>query len=330
MGGGAAAQAARKAGTTVPRARFALPLLAPFFNNAYPPFRGLRAVRAWLVVLALALVVPGCAKPTEQGGSPSAVQQAIAAVAGDDDANQAGSIRGIVVSPSLAPIVAARVTLLRENISTRSDASGAFDFKDLALGSYLVAAEADGYKSRTVLTNAANGTVTELTITLEAAPVVEPYQETRELKGLVSCGLVAQTPAREARVDCAAADPNHRDSFEFAVGPGGKMLVAELVWSVDDNPSASSLRFLLETVGYGANDLELGNLTATAGYARIVVPTTVMDKYYSEGGAMRASVALVGDAAPSVALQTSFTVFETAFYVAAGADDFSVVKPASG
>lgn len=271
-------------------------------------------------------MVPGCAKPVPDGESKNAVQQALEAVSGPSVAASAGSIEGLVVSPSLAPIVSARVTLLRENISTRSDASGAFKFADLKPGSYLIAAEAVDYKTRTIVASATNGTITELTLTLEPSPRVEPYQETRELKGLVSCGLVASTPAREARADCAAADPNYRDSFEFSVNPGGMMLVAELVWSVDDNPGASSLRFLLETVGYGANDLELGNLTATGGYARIVVSPSVMEKYYSEGGTMRASVALVGDASPSLAVQTSFTVFETAFYVAPGADDFSVVQ----
>lgn len=292
-----------------------------------PPPRS-RSVRGWAIVAALVLSAGCVASGDDEAG---AVQQALDAVAGPDPATLPGAIEGVVTTPSLAPIVGARVTLLRENVSTRTDASGAFRFGDLAPGQYLVAAEAEGHKPRTVTTRAANGTVTELDLTLEPDPRPEPRHETDEMNGLLACGLVTTTPARgEESVDCAAADPNHRDSFEFVVAPLARGVVVELVWSVDDNPGATRLNLAVETVGYGANDLALGNVTGE-GYARIEVPVEVMDKYYPEGGALRALVKLVADGAPPAALaaQTQFTVFATTFYVDPAPPGFAVASGAS-
>ena len=80
-------------------------------------------------------------------------------------------------------------------------------------------------------------------------------------------------------------------------------------------------------MGYGASDLDLGNVTGE-GYARLVVPPAAMEKYYTEGGMMRGVVALADDGSPPAgfAFQTKFTLYVTMFYVQPGPEGFSVVK----
>ena len=285
-----------------------------------------RASLALAVTLALALVLAGCAKP-DAGGAPSAVQRAVAAVKGQDVGSALGAIGGVVQSAALEPLRDARVTMLRENVSTRTDAAGAFRFSDLAPGSYLVTAEAAGFLARTSEAYAANGSTTTLDFTLSPIPNADPYHETQELKGLLSCALAAQTPVGDERRDCAAADPNHRDSFEFPIGAAAKSVTLELAWDASKEPAAKRLTLRARTVGYGANDLDLGNVTGE-GYARLVVPVATMEKYYTEGGMMRGVVGLADDGSPPAgfAFQTKFTMYVTMFYVRPGPDGFSVVK----
>lgn len=279
--------------------------------------------RAGALVL-LALLVAGC---TSQPSQPSAAQQAVSALRGSQPEPPLGSIDGVVLSPSLEPVVLARVTLMRENVSTRTDAAGAFHFMELRASTYLLSVEAEGFVTRSFYANTMNGAATAVNVTLERAPKKEPFFETRELAGFLSCGLDVTTPAVPERVDCASADANHRDSFEIGVGPDLRMVVLELVWSVKDNPGASRLGLSAKTLGFGASDASLGNVTG-AGYARIVVSSDIASKYYTDGGSLRASIRLVSDGSPpaEAALQTKFTLYATAFYVSAGPADFTVIK----
>lgn len=295
------------------------------------------AFPAWLAVrlalalaLALALVAAGCAKPDAGAPAASAVQRAVDAVTGGNQAATLGAIGGVVQSAALEPIKDARVTLLRENVTARADASGLYRFDALAPGSYLLTAEADGFVARSAEGLATNGSLTLINFTLAAAPKMDPYHETQELKGSLSCALAAQTPAGDERRDCAAADPNHRAEFEFPIGAGARSAVLELSWDASKQPAAKRLNLHARTLGYGASDMDLGNVTGE-GYARIVVPLSVMEKYYSNGGAMRAQIQLADDGAPpaSAAFQETFTLFATTFFVQPGADGFSVVKSAS-
>lgn len=276
-------------------------------------------------LLAVAVLLAGCSSPEGEGPS---IQGAVDAVLGEeiDPAKVPGAIQGVVTDPALAPIGSATILLVREERVTVSDASGLFVFADLAPGSYLVQASAAGYATRTVSTQARNGTLTTLNLTLDPDLTPNPHPETLEMRGFLSCGAQVEGPLGEQGADCAAADPNHKDLIEFQVNDLGKNVVLELVWDTAKDPATKRLNLHVETVGYGALDEDLGNVTGE-GYVRLVVPQEVMEKYYPEGGMIRARITMDPDeGAPAVAaFQTAFTLYATIFYVEPGPADHSVL-----
>lgn len=275
-------------------------------------------MRAFVLLAALALVA-GCT-----GKDDAPIADAVSALTGPSEeelARTPGVLQGIVHTPELAPIGGASVTEPRLGLNASTDAAGYFELAGLVTGEHLLNVAAPGYLTRSVLVNAKNGTTLEVNVSLEPAPPGTPYVETRELQGFLSCAALVAGDAH----DCASADPNHRDVFEFELSPEGKLVVLELVWDAASTPVGAHWTLAAETVGYGAQDLDLGNATGT-GYARIVVPTPVMEKYYVEGGLMRARVALTeGDAPAAAAVQTEFVVYVTVFYHEAGDEAFTIV-----
>lgn len=289
-------------------------------------------MRPLIALTVLAVLLAGCTGGGDDDGGSLAQQAAELVQTGptaEELARTPGSIEGVVQTASLAPIAGATVRLVRENATVVTDPSGFFRFANLATTTYLVEASADGYLTRTLSTSARNGTVVDLNITLDPAVIVAPHKETRELAGFLSCGARATTPEGDTHGgDCAAADPNHRDRFEFDVMPDGKLTVIELTWDTEANPGLPMLRLVAETVGYGAMDELLGDEVGE-GYARVVVPQSTMEKYYPEGGRMRVVVSMAPESSTppvAVAAQSSFTVFVTTFYVEPGSPDFAVVS----
>lgn len=270
-------------------------------------------------VVALALA-SGCV-----GQDDEPIAQAVSSLTGPSEeelARTPGVLQGIVHTPSMAPIFPAFVTEARLGVSAATDGSGFFRLAGLVTGEHLLTVTAEGFATRSVVVRTLNGTTLEVNVSLEPAPRIAPYVETRELQGFLAC---AARVAGEAH-DCASADPNHRDIFEFELAPQGKGVVLELVWDAASTPAAPRMTLLAETAGYGAQDLDLGNATGS-GYARVAVPQAVLDKYYPEGGLMRAIVALAdGDAPAALALQSDFVVYVSVFYHEPGPEGYSVLS----
>ncbi|HEX2022723.1 MAG TPA: carboxypeptidase-like regulatory domain-containing protein [Candidatus Thermoplasmatota archaeon] len=278
-----------------------------------------------LALAAAALLLAGCS--ASEG--PSIVEQAADALDGgpspEELARMPGRIAGVVTDESLTPVAGATLTLLRENVSVTSDAAGAFRFENLPAGSYLLQGRAAEHETRTVAVPVRNATTMEVNLTLPYRPTPEPHHETAELAGFLSCGARYALPdGAEDGVDCGSADPNHQDAFEARVGEGGRNVVIELSYDPEESPGARRLALHAETVGYGALDQDLGSAEGE-GYARLVVPRDVMEKFYVEGGLVRVEVRMLPSATqPAVALQQRFTVYVTTFYVEEGPADFRV------
>ena len=274
-----------------------------------------------LVLLAALALTAGC---VGEDGADEPVPAAIDAIVGPSEeelARTPGSLVGLVHSSALDPIVGASVTEPRSGRNATTDAAGVFRLDGLASGEHLLVVEAAGWLTKSVKVQARNGTTLEVDIALDPAPSTEPFVETRELQGFLACAIVVQGEPS----DCASADPNHRDVFEFELKGAGKLVVLELVYDASEAPAGSAMTLSAETVGYGAQDIDLGNATGE-GYARIVVPTAVLEKYYPEGGLMRARVALDPSSAPVVAsAQLEFTVYVSTFYHEAGPEGYTVV-----
>lgn len=277
---------------------------------------------ALLVVVAIALA--GCAKPA----APAPVEDIVSAVAGpsaEELARTPGTLAGIVRTAALEPIANATLTVPRESRTVTTNEAGLFRIEALPPGEHMVTIAAKGFVTRSLTAAVRNGTLSEVDIVLERAGSTEPYHETIELAGFLSCSARAATPMGEELRDCASADPNHRDAFEFEVGEKAKQVVVELVWTPDDNPAGKRLTLFLETAGYGALDLDLGNATGE-GYAAVRAPVDVVARYYPEGGLMRARVELTPTEPVAIAAQARFTVYVTAFYHEPAPEGFSVLQ----
>lgn len=281
-------------------------------------------MRVLALLLALAFAA-GCTSKGGEDASDPTLTEAVSQLTGPSEeelARTPGVLQGIVHTPGLTPIFAARVFEARLEIAATTDEAGFFRMPGLVTGEHLLSIMAEGYATRSIVVDTRNGTTVEVNVSLEPTPPNEPYLETRELQGFLSCAALVAGQAR----DCASADPNHRDIFEFELANNAKLVVLELVWDADATPTASTMRLAVETVGYGAQDLDLGDATGS-GYARIVVPQPVMEKYYPEGGLMRATVTLAeGETPISVAVQASFVVYVSVFYHEPGDAAFTIVS----
>lgn len=280
-------------------------------------------MRAWAGLVIVALAAAGCTAKQDAAVS-EAVDVLDLGPSAEELARTPAILRGVVTSEALTPVANATLSIERLSLIATTDAGGVFVFPAVPAGEQEIVASAPGYATRTVRIAVANGTTLEMNLTLFQAPSLEPYAEVRELKGFLACGLLVVAPTGEERRDCAAADPNHRDSFEVAFTDDAQGAVFELVWDPEASPAARTLRLLVETVGYGHLDAELGNATGE-GRAVVSVPLEAMRKYYPEGGAMRAIVLLEG-APAAAAFQATFTLYVTGFYHAPAPEGYTVLK----
>lgn len=276
-----------------------------------------------LALLAALGLLAGCVGQGEEGGD--GVPEALETLTGpsaEELARTPGSLAGLVHTVGLEPIAGARIEEPRVGLNATTDAAGLFRLDGLVTGEHVLNVIASGFLTKSVKVQTRNGTTIEVNVSLDPAPSTEPFVEERELAGFLSCAVLLQGEAR----DCASADPNHRDVFEFELHPDGKLVVLELVYDPADAPAGARMALFAETVGYGAQDIDLGNATGE-GYARVVVPASVLEKYYPEGGLMRARVALAPTDAPaSAAAQLAFTVYVSTFYHGPGDEAYSVVS----
>jgi predicted small secreted protein len=131
------------------------------------------------VLFALAFLLAGCAKaePAAQAPEPS-------------DAGVAqGSVRGLVIDDSLFPIVGATVSVPPLGLSTRTSASGGFQFNRIAIGDHTLIAEADGYGAVSKKVQVLEGESVYAEIGLERLASDDGYYVTKVGRGILACGV---------------------------------------------------------------------------------------------------------------------------------------------
>lgn len=290
--------------------------------------------RLWPIVLAAFLA--GCVNdaflPTSTD-PPGSVEPGDLAPGQLVDPKTPGQLKGVVTNEALVPIKGANVTLLASNKTFLTQEDGAFKFTELPNGRLLAYAQAEGFFGKTQAATIRNGTIVTLDFRLAAIPVVEPYAESIEFGGLISCDGMFLLPSGVQEVHCGTADPNDARVFETDVKAAVKAIVVEVKWDAA-SPGTRALRARLETVGFGASDTVLANATGPS-VLRLEVPRPPLEKYYPGGGTVR----VVVGPAPSVsdeeaeldaglAVQQQFTVVLTAFYHEGAPDGFSVFDEA--
>src|SRR5258708_6076241 len=119
-----------------------------------------------------------------------------------------GDVKGTVLDPQQRPVVAARVSLLSRTSSfsrtTDTDGDGAFSFRAVPIGEYVVTVESGGFSKSTLALIVLSDRTTALSVQLKIAPVSQ-LVEVRTTQGqvesdsatpvtLVSRKQIAQTP----------------------------------------------------------------------------------------------------------------------------------------
>jgi hypothetical protein len=137
--------------------------------------------RAWLICLLPALLVlAGCMGPGPgQGDTPLA------------DA-RTGAVVGLVQDDEMKPLAGALVSLRDRHVQASTDAHGRFEIRQLDPGSDVLVATKLGYRDVISPLTVVAGGVKQLTITLEAIPVLEPrFDDVRVFWGNLSLGTTA-------------------------------------------------------------------------------------------------------------------------------------------
>lgn len=211
---------------------------------------GRKAVKQTLILLALALVLAGCAdtKP----------EPTVAPEPSTDDM----VIRGIVQTADLAPIVTANVTVMPLNLTETTAPDGSFRFPPLPLAVYDIAVTADGYLPRTV--SVTPGQNNSILITLEPSAVA-PTQDLQRYKGHLQCAAeyIIIVGACD-RVSTEFGGPSLVDAegiFEHDVQAGWQTIVVDVVF---ESGAASTYDGLRVTVK-GGDDADALNEYAQYG-----------------------------------------------------------------
>lgn len=143
----------------------------------------------WAPIVALAVVLSGCAGTTSSTNSDP-IRPDSDVVAAGDQLPDAATLSGLVLDDSQLPIPLAIVGILELNLQASTDEAGAYRFTNLAPAAYTVSVAALGYETvskRVTLT--ANDEASQVFI-LAPLPVDVPYHEVNgPFDGFFSCKL---------------------------------------------------------------------------------------------------------------------------------------------
>lgn len=196
-------------------------------------------------MVALVLFMSGCAS-SESAGS-AAPAQASSVVSAGDEASDTASIQGSVVDDAVVPIPAAQVAILDLQLVAVTDENGAFEFRNVAPGTYKVAAAALGYQSSAKSVDAFAGQAT--TVTFSLAPIPLPGLEWLEVigptPGFANC--VFGTPLVAGVCPGMGNAPNEKSSFRYGNYNETTHIVGELRW---DQATAGTSRVMGLTFSY--------------------------------------------------------------------------------
>jgi hypothetical protein len=177
----------------------------------------------WTAALVgLAILLAGCTNG-EAGGQDSTelLFDETPVVAGK------GLIRGIVVDPSIAPVMGALVALNGQAETTSTTAQGAFVFTDLEPGTYFLQVSKPGWttvqQSTEVQANVREPPVVK--VAMEKIPGAEPRAETVNLEGYLSCSVGTPLTLH----DCNTVE-EQRGALFFPIDGMPQWIQTEVTW----------------------------------------------------------------------------------------------------
>lgn len=195
--------------------------------------------------LLLAVILAGCV--AEQAGDAADAASERGDVARDDT----GTIVGLVLDDSLAPIPGVQVAVMDdEDASAVTDESGSFNITGLAPGTYSVAVQKLGYDSAVKKVDVRAGEATDVQFTLTSVAVVsEPYHVLLIGDGYFSCGAyvaVLGFGIRWGNLHACVWD-EHKPRFVFEADKVAlKGLAQEVTWEQNTALTSKTLAVFLQ------------------------------------------------------------------------------------
>jgi hypothetical protein len=163
---------------------------------------------AFAFLLLAGCVSGGGATSTDPGGP----------VATGEPIPDAGTIRGVVVDESQAPIAQAQVALAETTLQAVTDEAGGFEFGNLAPGPYVLQAGRIGYESAAKRVDVEPNGEHSVVLALTTLAVVEPYHDTfGPFSGYFECQIGTPT----AITPCTG-DSVHDQDLNSVVFPGDR------------------------------------------------------------------------------------------------------------
>lgn len=144
-------------------------------------------MRGILVVTILALTgLAGCA---EEGIEPTDETEQVFDELETQATDETGVIRGVVLDPTIVPVVEATVAIIGTEQSTLTNENGAFAFEGLEPGTYFLDVSKVGYNATqsSVTVEAGVDRPDILKVQLALNPAQQPFVSTHQFDGFIQC-----------------------------------------------------------------------------------------------------------------------------------------------
>ena len=202
-----------------------------------------------VVAVLLAGLLAGCTSshdaPTSTSSTCPAPPSDVVYDAGSGGCGSAGppsqvNVRGVVVDPSIHPIVNATVTLVDEHVSTKTASNGMFDFGPRAPKIFTLKVTAKGFLGQTLIGD--GSTVFKFVLEVDRLQVT-PYNTTVTFHGHYDCGievLIIPGPCGILFDFAGQPDPlpfTNTTTFYFQTDPTWKTIVMDFAF---DHPSPAT------------------------------------------------------------------------------------------
>jgi len=175
--------------------------------------------------------------------------------------SELSEIRGVVVDLALRPIGGATVRLVSEEITTKANDAGLFEFPPMARGVYALQAVASGFAvgNATILPES----MRDARITLEPLRDATGYNTTRVFHGIIECAFEALIISPSCDSILVPVPPEDRPfdqnyTFLYGVDLDWKTMVIDVAFDPEANSGLDGLRVSLRGI---RDDVDGGNYT---------------------------------------------------------------------
>lgn len=246
------------------------------------------------------VAVAGC---VEDEAAPEA-----AATTSAEPGPETGVIIGQVVDDEDLPIAGASVAIVDEGLEATTDEQGGFVFEQVAPGTQKVFIQKLGFESIGKTVQVVAGDTAQMTVTLEAIQLVDPWMETFIGDGFMTCQW--STPVVKSRIACDEIGDDEKSTFTFPVQPGLLETLTETIW---EQTSALSPEYI-ELDHIFDDDCQECNVVQKSPH--IHKSTDYDDDFDEEKEIVESYWLPFGNTSQPVifAFQQKFTVYTSAFY----------------